>query len=51
MLESFLSGQSRSCGKLVSLLPIVLKATSVAFFAANFNILGCEFDNFKVYTV
>lgn len=50
-LESFQSAHSRSCEKLVSLVPIILRVTSVAFYAVDFNILSCEFDNFKVYPV
>ena len=54
MLETCLSVNNNSCGKLISSLesPImlgdILIITSVSFFIADFNLFSREFDNFIV---
>ena len=54
MLETCLSVNNNSCGKLISSLesPImlgdILIITSVSFFLADFNLFSGEFDNFIV---
>ena len=49
-LEAYITVNSKLCGKLVSLVPIMfddnLRVMSVAFFVADFNLLSCQSESF-----